>query len=207
MRELLQRYQGMLRAAAPTLSADKTSQQRPEPQLYKVAVCTRLATEALDTDTRRDYNVSVSAAGAATIDATTVYGAMAGLESLLQLVDVATGAVRGLPLRVEDAPRFRHRGLLVDTSRHYLPLGLLQRTIDGMASTKLSALHWHITDSISFPAQSVMFPNLSRAAACECSNQLNTCLLCYPALFGLLAKHRCSLCAQTPRGQYTRCSR
>ena len=30
---------------------------------------------------------------------------------------------------------------------------------------KLSALHWHLTDSSSFPAGSARFPNLTRAAA------------------------------------------
>ena len=43
--------------------------------------------------------------------------------------------------RVFSSPRFKHRGLLVDSARHFLPVGLLRRAVDGMASAKLSALH------------------------------------------------------------------
>ena len=60
-------------------------------------------------------------------------GGIAGLESLLQLVDVSSGVIRGAPIAIEDGPRFTHRALLVDTSRHFLPIGLLERVIDGMA--------------------------------------------------------------------------
>ncbi len=52
-----------------------------------------------------------------------------------------------LPLLVKDAPRFAWRGLMVDTARHYMPVGHLFRTLDGMAAMKLNVFHWHMTDS------------------------------------------------------------
>lgn len=66
---------------------------------------------------------------------------------------------------MDDSPRFPHRGLLVDSSRHFLPLGTLLSTVDAMAATKLNVLHWHITDAESFPLRSAAFPRLAEAGA------------------------------------------
>ncbi|RYY85036.1 hypothetical protein EON63_08050 [archaeon] len=41
-------------------------------------------------------------------------------------------------------------GLLVDVSRHFLPLTTLFRVIDGMVASKLNKLHLHLTDAASF---------------------------------------------------------
>lgn len=53
---------------------------------------------------------------------------------------------RKLPIQIEDEPVFTYRGLMVDTSRHFLPMHLLYETVDAMMYNKLSVFHWHITD-------------------------------------------------------------
>ena len=56
------------------------------------------------------------------LTAPTVWGVLRGLESFSQLVqwDSSRGAyfVRKSPWRIRDFPRFKHRGLLIDTARH-----------------------------------------------------------------------------------------
>ncbi|KAH9623305.1 hypothetical protein KSS87_008451 [Heliosperma pusillum] len=64
------------------------------------------------------------------------------------------------PWYIEDLPRFMYRGLLIDTSRHYLPLDVIKQILDSMTYAKLNVLHWHIVDEESFPFETPSYPYL-----------------------------------------------
>uniref|UniRef100_A0A182N7T2 beta-N-acetylhexosaminidase n=1 Tax=Anopheles dirus TaxID=7168 RepID=A0A182N7T2_9DIPT len=114
---------------------------------------------ALTHETDESYRLTVGAGGAngellATIDAKTFFGARHALETLSQFVlydDIRNELQLVVSATVSDAPAYPHRGLALDTSRNYIDLESLRRTIDGMAMVKLNVFHWHITDSQSFP--------------------------------------------------------
>lgn len=106
------------------------------------------------------------------LNATTVYGVVRGLETLAQLIQFAfidenKKAIYSLPssFYIADTPAYTHRGLLMDTSRHYLPLSLILHNLDAMCMNKLNVLHWHLTDSPSFPYRSLQYPELAEKGA------------------------------------------
>ncbi|KAL8166224.1 hypothetical protein V2J09_007723 [Rumex salicifolius] len=117
------------------------------------------------------YNLSVPSPGKsvyARIEAGTVYGALHGLETFSQLCqfNFKTRAIEVslAPWIITDQPRFAYRGLLIDTSRHYLPLPVIKKVIDSMTYAKLNVLHWHIVDTQSFPLEIPSYPKLRYGA-------------------------------------------
>ncbi|XP_018120717.1 beta-hexosaminidase subunit beta isoform X2 [Xenopus laevis] len=107
------------------------------------------------------YELSVGE-NVAVLKAKQVWGALRGLETFSQLIyEDSFGAFLINKTHIEDSPRFAHRGVLLDTSRHYLPLKTIFLNLDAMAFNKFNVFHWHIVDDPSFPYQSVTFPDLS----------------------------------------------
>ncbi|XP_022179120.1 beta-hexosaminidase subunit beta-like isoform X2 [Myzus persicae] len=99
--------------------------------------------------------------------ASSIWGILRGLETFSQLVyletDGSTFVIRCTS--IVDYPKFRHRGFLLDTSRHYYPIESITKTLDAMSYSKMNVFHWHMVDDNSFPYQSSAFPNLSERGA------------------------------------------
>lgn len=87
-------------------------------------------------------------------------GLLRGAETLLQLISRDRDGLQIPAVRIQDRPRFRWRGVLIDPSRHFLPLGLVKRFVDCMAAVKLNVLHWHLSDDQGFRIESRRFPRL-----------------------------------------------
>jgi hexosaminidase len=111
-------------------------------------------------DENETYSLDVEATGAH-LKAATVVGAIHGLETLLQLVQINGSGYFLSAVSIEDSPRFRWRGLMIDVSRHFEPVEVIKRTLDGMAAVKMNVFHWHLSDDQGFRIESKVFPKLT----------------------------------------------
>ena len=96
----------------------------------------------------------------ATLRAPAGVGALRGLETFAQAIVVGTEGFEVPAMRVEDRPRFPWRGLMIDASRHWMPLDLIVRNLDAMAAVKLNVFHWHLSDDQGFRVESKRWPKL-----------------------------------------------
>ena len=100
----------------------------------------------------------------AMLSAPTVWGALRGLETFGQLVewdwDGHSHIIRSAPWHIKDKPRFPHRAFMMDTARHFQPLAVFGRVLNGMAACKLNTLHWHISDAQSVAFESAKYPKI-----------------------------------------------
>jgi hexosaminidase len=96
----------------------------------------------------------------ASLSATNPLGILRGLETFLQLVEPGPEAFQVPVVSIQDRPRFPWRGLLIDSCRHWLPLEVIKRNLDGMAAVKLNVLHWHLSEDQGFRVESRRFPRL-----------------------------------------------
>jgi hexosaminidase len=105
------------------------------------------------------YDLIVSESGAK-LSAPNTLGILHGLQTFLQLVETGRDGFVAPVVTIKDQPRFAWRGLLIDVGRHFIPLDVLERNIDGMAAVKLNVLHLHLSDDEGFRVESKRFPKL-----------------------------------------------
>ncbi len=105
------------------------------------------------------YKLDISNSGAK-LSAPTTLGVMHGLETFLQLVEINAEGFSVPAVVIEDKPRFPWRGLMIDVSRHFIPIDVLKRNLDGMATVKLNVFHWHLSDNQGFRVESKKSPKL-----------------------------------------------
>jgi hexosaminidase len=112
-----------------------------------------------DANENEGYTLEVTASGAK-LTAPNPLGAMHGLQTFLQLVEVTPVGFVASAVHIEDSPRFPWRGLTVDVSRHFISVDTLKRNIDGMTAVKMNVLHLHLSDDQGFRVASRQFPKL-----------------------------------------------
>ena len=105
------------------------------------------------------YSLEVKADGA-TLHAANPLGVLRGLQTFLQLVSISPDGFVAQAVSVQDQPRFPWRGLMIDVARHFVPIDVLKRNLDGMEAVKMNVFHWHLSENQGFRAESRKFPKL-----------------------------------------------
>ncbi len=107
------------------------------------------------------YQLEVASEGAL-LKAATVDGALRGLETFAQLVVPGASGFEAPAVHIDDRPRFPWRGLMLDVSRHWMPVEVVERNLDAMAAVKLNVFHWHLSDDQGFRVESKLYPRLQQ---------------------------------------------
>lgn len=105
------------------------------------------------------YHLEISKTGVL-LAAPNALGVLHGLQTFLQLVRTTPQGF-GVPVAtIDDQPRFPWRGLMIDAGRHFMPVPVITRNLDGMEAVKMNVFHWHLSDDQGFRVESKLFPLL-----------------------------------------------
>jgi hexosaminidase len=113
------------------------------------------------------YQLDVSTSGVAIVAADPT-GLFYGVQTLRQLLPAATDAhtrqqgpwtVPGG--HIADQPRFPYRGAMLDVSRHFFGVPVVERLIDEISLYKVNVLHLHLSDDQGWRIAIASWPNLT----------------------------------------------
>lgn len=118
------------------------------------------------------YELSVST-NSIVIRAPEQAGCFYGVQTLLQLLPpeiFATQTVAGanwtVPcVQVEDQPRFKWRGMMLDVSRHFFNKEEIKEVLDLLALHKINTFHWHLVDDQGWRIEIKKYPRLTEGGA------------------------------------------
>ena len=113
--------------------------------------------QELDED--ESYHLNVTPSGVK-LSAPNPLGVLHGLQTFLQLVHITPQGFAAPAVTIDDEPRFAWRGLMIDSGRHFQPIPVIERNLDGMEAVKLNVFHWHISDDQGFRMESKVYPLL-----------------------------------------------
>ncbi|NMC07738.1 MAG: beta-N-acetylhexosaminidase [Candidatus Lokiarchaeota archaeon] len=101
------------------------------------------------------------------ISATGEAGAFYGIQTLLQLLLApdkgrrAVGKAATIPcVTIEDEPRFRWRGFMLDEGRYFLGKEFVKKLLDVLARYKFNVFRWHLTEDQGWRVAIQKYPNL-----------------------------------------------
>lgn len=121
------------------------------------------------------YQLDCTQSGIA-VSSSTSAGAFYAIQTLRQLLklDVSKNAetLSMACVKIEDAPRFRWRGMMLDSSRYFWSVDYVKRYLDFMAMHKLNVFHWHLTDDAGWRIEIKKYPLLTEIGSKRKDTQL-----------------------------------
>ncbi len=139
--------------------------------------CIWLTTQGANTNLGPEgYELTVTP-DAVELRAPTQAGLFYGVQTLLQLLppqifssSVVQDVEWQMPcVRIEDWPRFKWRGFMLDVARHFYNKEEVERILDAMALQKLNRFHWHLTDDQGWRIEIKKYPRLTEIGAWRAS--------------------------------------
>lgn len=163
-----QQLQSALRRAtgwAFELDTNTSVEKAVQDPFLQSAICLAVNDQVMSSEA---YRLQVGGT-AIRIQASHPAGAFYAMQTLLQLLPPAVH--QAVPRRdvdwslacmeIEDTPRFRWRGAMLDSSRHFQPVAFIKKFIDLLALHKLNIFHWHLTDDQGWRIEIKKYPRLA----------------------------------------------
>lgn len=100
------------------------------------------------------------------ITSKTIWGALHSFTTLQQLLIADDNGNMHIeqPVTIDDGPLYPIRGIMIDSARNFISTKKILSQIDTMALSKLNVLHWHITDTQSWPIEIRAYPEMTKDA-------------------------------------------
>ena len=112
--------------------------------------------ESKETKSKQNFNAAnLTTTGYKNVNETGYYQGLEKLET--KTLDVYNIP----PMLIEDFPRFKHRGMMLDVSRHFMPKEFIKKFLDIMAMHKMNKFHWHLTDDQGWRIEIKKYPKLT----------------------------------------------
>lgn len=124
-----------------------------------------ILSEDLSTETPDAYRVVVNA-HTIHIQGSSEAAVFYGIQTLRKASPIGDfNTVAYHPVTINDAPRFGHRGMMLDVARHFQPTEFVKKFIDLLALHNLNVFHWHLTDDQGWRIQIDAYPLLTEIGA------------------------------------------
>jgi hexosaminidase len=132
-----------------------------------------LTTKNADTNLGAEGYELIVATNSVVIRAPTQAGLFYGVQTLFQLLppeifssNLVSNVAWQIPcVQIEDWPRFKWRGFMLDVSRHFFTKAEVETVLDAMVLHKLNTFHWHLTDDQGWRIEIKKYPKLTQIGA------------------------------------------
>ncbi|MFW9818308.1 MAG: beta-N-acetylhexosaminidase [Candidatus Thorarchaeota archaeon] len=119
-------------------------------------------------------NVTISAEGPA--------GIFYGIQTLRQLFPVEIESKEMVEnvkweipcLEIEDYPRFKWRGYMLDEARHFQGKNIVKKLLDLLSLLKMNIFHWHLTDDQGWRIEIKTYPKLTEIGSKRAETQVGS---------------------------------
>lgn len=89
-----------------------------------------------------------------------------GIQTLRKSIPIGDyGNITFNPVTINDAPRYTHRGMMLDVSRHFQSVDFVKKYIDLLALHNINRFHWHLTDDQGWRIQIEAYPKLTEVGS------------------------------------------
>lgn len=129
-----------------------------------VKVAMKLKPELLESLGEEGYKLEINDQGIALLAATDT-GLFYASQTLLQLAQTKNSTTTLPFVTIEDSPRFKWRGLMLDEARHFMGKEYVMHLLDTMAAHKLNVFHWHLTDDQGWRIEIKSYPKLTEVGS------------------------------------------